>query len=248
MNVLGTEYAHLVQFEVDMLFRGSYPFIGNVSATGALLLAPYGHAAKCHLMGTASDCNGVMEITADFNYTRTETYKGDLTALIFELEFGLYPRGGQAAESGRYGLVELYNSVADKPLADSTRKWLALLSGVKYGLSITLAKVVGASGVDKLEVLLTGVLKANDLPPDTDDDLVDGDCNVVCQYLHKALGTAGVASLSGSLTIEGDVVSVELQASIEGAEDDELELDVGDGDEANVILKRLGFKLALKSR
>jgi hypothetical protein len=231
------------QADVEMFFHGSYPFIDKVVAQGALSLGLYGRAAKCHLLDTWADCTNVLEVTAGFTYERTTTYKGTLTALLFELEFGLYPRGGQT--DGSFALVELYDAVADAPLSESTRQWLALLSGVKYGLTITLAKVVGVSGIDKFEIVLTGELQAKNLPPDAEDDLVDGNCNVVCQYLHKALGAEGKATLTGSLTIEAGAVTVALEAAIANAE---LVLSVGDGGSPDVTLKNLGFKVSFTSK
>jgi hypothetical protein len=107
MNVFGTEYVHLTQFSVEMLFHGSYPFIDKIVAKGALSLGLYGRAAKCHLLDTWADCSNVLELSADFTYQRTETYKGNLTALTFELNLGLRPSGGQVGDSS--ALIDLYN-------------------------------------------------------------------------------------------------------------------------------------------
>ena len=241
MNVLGTELVHLVAFNVEVLFQGSFPFINQVKATGGMLLGTYGRAAQCHLLDTWTACKNTLELTTEFKYKRDTKYgeAKDKTALIFNLDFSL---GASGQTDGSYALLDMYNSVSQVPLDESTKQWLALLSSVDYGMSLELVKIKDEAGVEKFEIELSGKLKGKNLPPDNEDDLVDGNCNVVCQYLHKVLGKDGSAYLEGSLLIDNAKgVKISLEAGFENAE-------LALGTEPDVTLVNLGFKVSFASK
>ena len=243
MNILGTDVAHLVNFNVEVLFQGSFPFITEVNGRGGIMLGQYGRAAKCHLMDTFADCSNILELSADFRYKRDAAYgaKKDKIAFLFDLNLRLANAGGQTA--GSFALLDLYNAVSDTPMSTKQRQWLALLSSVDYGLALSVVKIKGESGVETFSITLAGTLKGSNLPPmNQADDLVDGNCNVVCQYLHKIMtGPDAKLSLSGTLAIKGKAVSVLLKAEMAGVE-------IVLGTSPDMTLKKLGFEVKIASK
>ena len=97
--------------------------------------------------------------------------------------------------------------------------------------------------MEKFSITLDGTLKAKKLPPKNEaDDLVDGNCNVVCQYLHKIMtGPDAKLSLSGTLTLKGKAVSVVLKAEMAGVE-------MVLGTSPDITLKKLGFEVKIASK
>ena len=230
MNALGTDLAHVVGASMEATFKGSFPFLNSITAQGTAYFGQYGRAAKCHL--TQTDCARVLQLDTEFTYKRDD--QGKLTFGFFT---GITARG---QTKGGFALLDLYNAISDKKMTKQTRQWLALLSSVDFGISLKLVKAAGAGAVESFEMKIDATLRAKNLPLDNNDDLVDGNCNVVCQYLHKALGATGSAAITGTLKVVGKDVTVSLTAAIKDAQ---LVLKSGSGDSPDITLINLGFSV-----
>lgn len=231
MKAFGSKRVHVVKFATELQWQGSYPFMSSFTADGTMYLGSYGRAARCLLTG-AEDCPGVLALTAQFEYANDE----DTGKITFDLEATL-----TKAEDGSNPLANVYNGVTENQLAGSASQRLTLFGMVDWLFRLEIAATKGG-GIDTFEIELTGELTQGQLPPVTDDDdLVDGDCNVVCKYLRKALGEAGTTTVNGKLTIDDGGVDVALGATLA---DGELVL----GTTPDVTLVNMGLKLAFTSR
>ena len=235
MNAFGSKLVHVADFSVEAKFKGSFPYLTSIKADGGFYLGEYGRAARCHLLSQDTDCTRVLHLGASFAYEQLADGK-----LRFLLSTGLRA-SGQTAQG--FALLDLYNAVSPVPMTASVRKWLALLSSVDFDIAITLVLDKGKA-LDVLSLDVSGELHGKNLPPlNAGDDVIDGNCNVVCEYLHRVLGSTGSAQLGGTIAFNGktNAVSAALTADITGAS---LPLKVGGTD---VTLVNLGLAVSFTS-
>jgi hypothetical protein len=234
MNVFGAEFMHLKSFSFGVGFQGTFPFMESVVALGQIYIGDYGSAAACIL--TESNCGEILQLDSSFIFS-----KDDAGDRHFELGTYLVSYGGD-----ENAMLDLHKAVADgkKGVSEKKRKTLALLASVDFGVSVKLVLKPDGGGAKKIEIKLDGALKKRNLPTDSPDDPGEGNCNVVCQYLHKAIPGGGSAEISAEILIEdkadgeGKDTTVSLSAKIKNKH---LTLTSGDGSAPKIVLINLGF-------
>ena len=179
MSVFGSPYVHVASMSLEVKWNfAEFPYVRELSASGQLYVGSFGRAALCVL---DRGCTGVVALGAQFTFSRDLRRQNN----HFGISAFLQPQGTNA-------LVDVYEAISDVPLSSDRRQWLALLSGLDYGLEIHM--VTGAQ--ERFTIEMVGELTAAKLPSDSQDDLVDGDCNVACQLLHEAMGATTIAQVS----------------------------------------------------
>lgn len=226
MSVLGSPYAHLHGLSVELKWNfATFPYMRELIAQGKVYVGSYGRAALCVL---GSQCSGVVDTEARFTVSQ-DVQKGTKQ---FGISAFLRPQGSNA-------LVDLYNSIAAKVLSTAQQQRLALLSALDYGVIINI--VAGEELAFDIE--LVGELSAAKLPPYSQDDLVDGDCNVICQKLHDAFGSSGTGSAQVAVKVKWAKeagLHVELSGKLSGTS---IELGSTDSDSPSVTLVGLNLMI-----